>query len=120
MLIRIYKSLKYQSKKNSILFNKKKIMKLKEETFKGRIVKSMKTTIGKNRDGEPIIGAKLWIQSDTNVPGQEHNLIATCTGEDVNYIGCDGMMVEVVYYNRVSEPKGNFYNDPRIIKIRQI
>lgn len=52
-------------------------MKLKEETFKGRIVKSMKTTISKNRDGEPIIDAKLWIQSNTNVSGQEHNLIAT-------------------------------------------
>lgn len=95
-------------------------MKLKEKTFRGRIVKTMLTTIGNDRDGKPINAAKLWIQSNTNVSGQEHNLIATCTGEHVNYVGCDGMMVEVVYYNRISEPKNNFYNDPRVVSIRQI
>ena len=95
-------------------------MKLKEETFRGRIVKSMVTTVGKDRYGNPIKGAKLWVQSDTNVSGLENNLILTGEGDNVNYVGCDGMMVEVVYYNRISEPKNNFYNDPRVISIRQI
>ena len=95
-------------------------MKFKEFKFKGRIVKTMLTTIGKDRDGNPIKAAKLWVQSDTNVNGLEQNLILTGVGDNVNYVGCDGMMVEGLYYNRVSEPRGNFYNDPRIISIRQI
>ncbi|MBR5831571.1 MAG: hypothetical protein IKY79_03025 [Bacteroidales bacterium] len=95
-------------------------MKLKEQKFRGRIVKTMLTTIGKDRDGKPIKGAKLWVQSDTNIDGLEENLILTCTGDNIHYVGCNGMMVEGMYYNRVSEPKGNFYNDPRIISIKQI
>ena len=95
-------------------------MKFKKETFRGRIVKSMVTTIGNDRDGKPINAAKLWVQSNTNVSGLENNLILTCNGDNVNYAGCDGMMVEVVYYNRISEPKNNFYNDPRVISIKQI
>ena len=95
-------------------------MKFKEFKFKGRIVKTMLTTIGKDRDGKPIKGAKLWVQSDTNIDGLEHNLIVTCTGDNIHYVGCNDMMVEIVYYNRISEPKDNFYNDPRIISIKQI
>ena len=95
-------------------------MKLKEETFRGQIVKSKSITIGKDKNGNPIMGAKLWIQSDTKVSGLEHNLVLTCVGDAVNYIGCHGMMVEGEYYNRVSEPKDDFFNDPRVISIRQI
>ena len=95
-------------------------MKLKEEHFKGKIVKSKTITIGKDKYGNPIKGGKLWIQTATNEPGLEQNLIVTCVGDDINYVGCDGMMVEGLYYNRVSEPKNDFFNDPRVITIRQI
>lgn len=95
-------------------------MKLKEETFRGRIVRSKTITIGKNKYGEPIKGGKLWIQTSTNIPGLEQNIIVTCVGDDVNFVGCDGMMVEGEYYNRVAEPRNDFFNDPRVIRIRQI